>query len=113
MMPSIISATGWVKSSVRAASARIVAGVAQVGVDVVAGALGGAGQQGAGVHQHERVVVDVDDARFRRDRLRDLVGVVGGGQPGADVEELPDARLAGQVPAPPGRGTPGRPGRAG
>jgi hypothetical protein len=35
--------------------------VLQVGLDVVARALGGAGQQGAGVHQHQRVVVDVDD----------------------------------------------------
>ena len=33
-----------------------------------------------------------------RDALGDLVGVVGGGQAGADVEELPDALLAGQVP---------------
>src|SRR6266571_1717196 len=75
-----------------------LAGVAQVGVDVVAGALGRAGEQGAGVHQHERIVVDVDDARFRGDRLGDLVGVVGGRQAGADVQELADPRLAGQVP---------------
>ena len=41
--------------------------------------------------------VDVDHAGGRHDRLRDLVHVVRGRQPGADVEELPDARLPGQV----------------
>ena len=54
--------------------------------------------QGAGVDQHDRVVVDIDDPALRRHRLGDLVGVVGGGQAGADVEELADARLTGQVP---------------
>jgi hypothetical protein len=49
------------------------------------------------VHHDHGIVVDVDDAALGRDALRDLVGVVGGGQPGADVQELPDARLAGQV----------------
>src|SRR5690606_27154672 len=48
-------------------------------------------------HQHQRVVVDVDDPGLGRDGLGDLVGVVGGGQPGADVQELPGPRLAGQV----------------
>jgi len=43
------------------------------------------------------VVVDVDDLGFRRDRLGYLVGVLVGGQAGADVEELPDPGLAGQV----------------
>ena len=33
------------------------------------------------MHQDERVVVDVDDPRLGRDRLRDLVRVIGGGQP--------------------------------
>lgn len=47
-------------------------------------------------HDH-RVVVDVDDAALRRGRLGDFVGVVGRGQPGADVEELADPCLAGQV----------------
>jgi len=59
--------------------------------------LGAAGEQRAGVHQHQRVVVDVDDAGLGRDGLGDLVGVVGGRQAGADVLELADARLAGQV----------------
>jgi len=40
------------------------------------------------MRQDERVVVDVDDAALRCGRLGDLVGVVGGGQPSADVEEL-------------------------
>jgi hypothetical protein len=39
----------------------------------------------------------IDYAGRRRDRLRDLVDVAGGGQSGADVEELPNARLTGQV----------------
>jgi hypothetical protein len=51
----------------------------------------------SGVGEHERVVVDVDDAALRRHRLRHLVGVVGGGQAGPDVEELPHPGLAGQV----------------
>src|SRR5690242_11499580 len=40
-----------------------------------------------------RVLV-VDDPRLRRHLLGDLVGVVGRGQSGADVKELPDPRLA-------------------
>jgi hypothetical protein len=35
--------------------------------------------------------------------LRHLMGVAGHRQPGADVEELPDAALAGQVPNHPGQ----------
>jgi hypothetical protein len=35
---------------------------------------------------------------LRGDALGDLVGVVRGGQPGADVEELTDPRLSHQVP---------------
>jgi len=46
----------------------------------------------------ERVVVDVDDARLGSEPLRHLVGVVRGGQPGADVEELPHAFLDGEEP---------------
>jgi hypothetical protein len=45
----------------------------------------------------QRIVVDVDDATPRRGRLGDFVGVVGRGQPGADVEELTDPCLGGQV----------------
>ena len=71
--------------------------VPQVGVEVRGDALRAAGQQRAGVRQHQRVVVDVDDAALRRDGLGHLVGVAGRGQPGAEVEELPDARLGGQV----------------
>jgi len=90
-------ATGRVKSSVRAAAARMAPVVAQVGLEVVGGAGRVAGQQRPGVREHDRVVVDVDDPRVRGGPLRDLVGVVRGGDPGADVEELPDAGLRGQV----------------
>jgi hypothetical protein len=84
-----------------------------VGVDVVAGALGSAGEQGAGVHQHERVVVHVDDARFRSQPLGDLVCVVGGRQTGADVQELADPCLADQIPDRAQQKRPGTAGRAG
>src|SRR5579863_3148103 len=43
------------------------------------------------------IVVNVDDPRFGGGPLGDLVGVVRGRQPGADVEELPDACLVHQV----------------
>jgi DNA-binding Lrp family transcriptional regulator len=33
------------------------------------------------MHQHDRVVVDVDDPGIRRRRLGNLVGIVGGGRP--------------------------------
>ena len=49
------------------------------------------------MYEHERVVVDVDDLGLRRYLLSDLVGVVSRGQAGADVEELPDPGLVGQV----------------
>jgi hypothetical protein len=55
------------------------------------------------VHQHQRVVVDVDDPGVRRDLLGDLMGVVRGGQAGADVEELRDPGLRGQVADRPGQ----------
>jgi len=48
------------------------------------------------------VVVRVHDAAVRGDRLRDLVGVARTRQAGADIEELPDAPFAGQVPHCPG-----------
>ncbi len=73
-------------------------GVVHVGVDVAGGALGRAGEQRAGVGEHQRVVVDVDDAGFRGQPLGDLVGVVGGRQARADVEELAYALLLDQVP---------------
>ena len=72
-------------------------GVAQVRVDVGGRALGAAGEQGPGVQEHDRVVVYVHDARLRRHPLGYLVRVVHRGQPGPDVQELPDARLGHQV----------------
>src|SRR6185437_5457273 len=74
-----------------------LAGVAQVGVDVVGGACLVADEQRAGVREHDRVVVHVDDAAFRRDGLGDLVEVARRGDAGADVEELPDPGFPGQV----------------
>ena len=44
------------------------------------------------------VVVHEDDARVGGRVLRDLVGVVRARQAGADVKELPDARVRRQVP---------------
>jgi hypothetical protein len=67
------------------------------------------GQEGVAVRHHDRVEVDVDDPRRRVDLGGDLVhdGLVR--QPHPEVEELVDARVAGQEPyrAPdelPGRG---------
>jgi hypothetical protein len=73
-------------------------GVARVGLEVLADTFRGAGQQRLRVDEHQRVVVHVNDLALRRDPLRDLVGVVMGGQPGADVKELPDPGLPGQEP---------------
>jgi len=50
------------------------------------------------VGEHDRVVIDIDHPAVRGGRLRDLVHAVHRGQPGADVKELPDADLIGQVP---------------
>jgi len=50
------------------------------------------------VRHGDLVVVHVDDARAGRGRLGDLVDVLLRGDARADVEELPDAGLAGQVP---------------
>ena len=72
-------------------------GGVQVGVEVDGPALGCAAEQGVRVGQHDGVVVDVDDPGVRGGALRDLVGVVGGRQAGADVEELAYALLVGQV----------------
>jgi hypothetical protein len=49
------------------------------------------------VRQHDRVVVDVDDAGFGRNRLSDLMGVVLRRQPGTDIKELPDPGLLREV----------------
>jgi hypothetical protein len=46
------------------------------------------------VQQDDRVVVDVDHAGIRGDPLRDLVRVAGGGDAGADIQELPEAASA-------------------
>jgi len=72
-------------------------GVAQVSVDVVARPLRGARQQGPRVGEHDRVVVHVDHSAFRRDLLGDLMGVLRGGQAGADVKELADPRLGRKI----------------
>ena len=50
------------------------------------------------MQQHDGVVIDVDNPALRRLTLGDLVGVVRARNAGAHVEELPDARLPGQVP---------------
>jgi len=71
-------------------------GLAQLGIEVVDAALGGAGEQGTGMGQDQRVVIDVDDAAVRGDGLGDVVGVEGG-QARTDVQELADPYLAGQV----------------
>jgi hypothetical protein len=54
-------------------------------------------QHAAGVRQHDRIVVDVDDAGLRAGLQRDLVRVAHRGQSGADVDDLLDASLADQV----------------
>ena len=80
--------------------------VAQVGADVPAPALGPAGEQGPGVDQHERVVVDVGDRALGRHLLRQFVGAARGGQAGTDVQELADAAVTGQVAHRPGQERP-------
>jgi hypothetical protein len=62
------------------------------------------------VQQHDRVVVHVNDLGFGGDRLRDLMHVFPGGKAGADVQELPDARLSGEEPHGPPQECPCRPG---
>jgi hypothetical protein len=56
------------------------------------------GEQRLGVGEHDGVVVEVDHAGGRVDPVGDLVHVLRGRQPGADVQELPQASLADQVP---------------
>ena len=46
--------------------------------------------------QHHRVVVDVDHPARRVDRLGEVAAGACARQPGADVDELPHARLEGQ-----------------
>jgi len=85
--------------------------VLEVGVDVVGESLGPAGQQRTRVRENDGVVVDVDDPRVRGDALGDLVDVLRGGQPGADVEELPDAVPPGQLRDGPAKDVPDVPSR--
>ena len=58
-----------------------------------------AGRQRAGVRDHHRALVDVGHPAVRVSGPGELVGVVRGGQPAADVDELPDA-----LPGEPGDG---------
>ena len=74
-----------------------LARLAEVRLDERRGAGRVAGHQRPRVREHDRVIVHVDDPGVRRRCLRDLVGVARGGDSGADVEELPDTRLPGQV----------------
>jgi hypothetical protein len=69
---------------------------AQVAVDD--GRAGHAVQHVAGVREHHRVVIDVDDPGVRAGRGGHLVGVAGRGQARPDVDDLADADLADQVP---------------
>jgi hypothetical protein len=73
-------------------------GQPDVALDERGAALDGAHQEGVGVGEHDRVVVDVHDPGFGVDALGHGVDVVAGGDAGADVEELADADLARQVP---------------
>ena len=72
-------------------------GIAKVRFDVGARTLRGAGHERPGVQQHDGVVVRVNDPRVRRDRLGHLVGVIGHRQAGADIQELAEAALPGQI----------------
>ena len=71
--------------------------VAQVGVDVGGASFRRGSQQRAGMGEDHRVIVRVHDPGLRSDPLRHLVHVVGGRQPGPDVEELPHSGFPGQV----------------
>ena len=92
-----VTATGRVKSSSCRGLGEDRGSVAQVGVDVLGGARLAAGQQRAGVGEHDRVVVHVDHPRLRRGRLGDLVGIARRRDAGADVQELADPRVGGKV----------------
>jgi hypothetical protein len=69
----------------------------QIGREVGGGTFRSALQQGAGVGLHDQVVVDVDDPCIGGDSLGDLVDVALGRYASADVQELTDARLGGQI----------------
>jgi len=70
-------------------------GVAEVGEDDLGGA--GAGEQGVGVGVDNGIVVNIGDAGVFGVLGGGLVDVGGGGDAGADVEELGNALFAGQV----------------
>jgi butyryl-CoA dehydrogenase len=86
-----------VKDAVQCRVIDDLAGLAEVRQDERGGAGPVAGHQRPRVREDDRVVVHVDDPAVRRHRLCYLMGVARGGDPGADVEELPDARFPGQV----------------
>jgi hypothetical protein len=67
----------------------------QVGLDDLGGVAGV--EQGPGVDEHDRIVVDIDHSRPRVRVLGDLVHVALGGQTGPDVDELSDAGLGDHV----------------
>ncbi len=67
----------------------------------------GLGEHGVAVRDHDRVIVDVGDPGRRIGLPGDLVHDVLGGQAHAEVEELVNARLVGQVPHHPGDEFPG------
>ena len=58
------------------------------------------------MEQDDGIVIDVDNARVRRGRKHDLVRIVSGRDPGADVEKLPDPGLGGQESGRPGEERP-------
>ncbi|GLW98234.1 hypothetical protein Misp02_23210 [Microtetraspora sp. NBRC 16547] len=60
-------------------------------------AVGGAGHERAAVYDGDLVAVHVGDSAVRCEAVDDLVDVVWGGEPGADIEELAHAFLGGQV----------------
>src|SRR5215468_12312602 len=78
-------------------------GITQVRVKVAGGTRWTAGEQRPCVYEHDRVVVDVDNSSIGVYRLRHLMGVVRGGDTGADVQELPDPPRTGQVAHHPGQ----------
>jgi hypothetical protein len=54
------------------------------------------GQQRSRMRGHYLVVVHIHDPHVRIDRLRDLMNVLPGREPGPEIEELVDSRLGGR-----------------
>jgi len=92
-----ITAAGRVKSSVCAASARMASVSRRSAPRYWHTPSPAAGQQRAGVRQDQRVTVHVHHPRLGGDGLGHLVGTAGGRQARADIQELPDHALPGQV----------------